>query len=70
MPFTQQVFKTCLPSWKHKQKCCLELKIITVLLNIDFENSTMAHKDNKNKVSCQGIGNTHYCSDYNTNKQD
>ena len=44
--------------------------MIIMLSNVDLGNSTTEYKDNKNKVSCQGIGNTHYCSDCNTNKQD
>lgn len=57
-------------SWKSQQKyyLYLELKIRVMLLNIDFINSIKQHKDNKNKVSSQGIGNIRYCSDYNKKK--
>lgn len=59
-----------LSSWKRQEKyyLYLEWKIRIMLLNIDFVNSMKEHKDNKNKVGCQGIGNICYCSDYNTNK--
>lgn len=59
----------CLEWEAEKHPLCLEPKTMTKLLNVDFINSTVKHKDKKTNATCQRLGDTSY-SDCSTNKLD